>query len=441
MNINMRQFDKSGLTGQQLPVKPGTIHEEMHVVTLYPTECGPVFEGLAGAATEAAVHTFYQMPADRQQELLKAYFGSGADYRFLRVSLDSCDFSIGHYEAMSDPSDTALSTFSLSHDETEIIPFIKLAEKTAGHSIPLLLSPWSPPAFMKTTGERNHGGKLKSEYYSLWAEYICKYIEGYEAHGLTVAYISVQNEPNATQTWDSCLYTGEEERIFVRDCLSPALKRHGLGTKILIWDHNKERAYERACETLKPDTRDLVEGVAFHFYTGDHFESLQMLSRRFPEKKLIFTEGCMEYSREKHGINVWEHAMRYAHEYIGDMRNGTTILFDWNIYLNQQGGPNHVANYCAAPVMCNTETKQVTLNPSWQAIEMLSKVAVPGYTQIFSSAWHPDIDTVAFKDGSHLNVALLNRAERTLPVTLRFNGWVTDFSLSQQSLTTISIEL
>lgn len=438
MKARIQQLTRSGQTEQNVQVRALTIKDEFYVVNLYDEEEGPVFEGFGGAATESAAHVFASMPADKQEQLLEMYFGGGADYRYLRVSVDSCDFSIGHYEAMSDPDDRELASFSLAHDEQEIIPFLKRAEEKAGRKLPLLLSPWSPPAFMKTTGQRNRGGKLLPEYYGMWAEYLCRYIEGYQAHGFVVKYLTVQNEPNATQSWDSCIYTGEDERVFVRDHLAPALKKHGLDVGVYIWDHNKERVYARARETIQEDTKDLIDGVAFHFYTGDHFKALDLVRRRFPDKKVIFTEGCMEYSRADVGRDTWQHALRYAHEYIGDMDHGTTMLFDWNIYLDQQGGPNHVQNFCSAPVMCDVNTKEITVNPSQKALALMGQTVQPGSVQIASSAWHPEIETVAFRrpDGSAA-ILLLNRGAQPLQVKPVWKEQVAECTLAPESLTAI----
>lgn len=438
MKAHIQQLTRSGLTVQETVMRDLTLQDEMHIVNLYSQEQGRVFDGLGGAVTEAAAHVFASMPAEQQEQLLAFYFGNGADYRYLRVTIDSCDFSIGHYEAMGNPDDKELTSFSLSHDEKEIIPLIKRAQEKAGRKLPLLLSPWSPPAFMKTTGQRNHGGKLLPEYRDMWAEYICRYIEGYQAHGLTVKYLTVQNEPNASQTWDSCIYTGEDERIFVRDYLAPALKKHGLDVGIFIWDHNKERVYARALETIQEDTKNLIAGAAFHFYTGDHFKALDLLCRRFPDKKFIFTEGCMEYSRADIGRDTWQHAMRYAHEYIGDIDHGATLLFDWNIYLDQQGGPNHVQNYCSAPVMCDLNTKEIILNPSQQALSLIGQTARPGSTHIASSAWHPEIDTVAFllPEGG-ASVLMLNRSQQPLKASPVWDGRIAECELPAESLTAI----
>ena len=169
MKARIEQLTRTSHTVTEAAMRELNIRDEFYVVNLYEQEKGRVFEGLGGAATESAAHVFAQMPADKQEQLLDFYFGNGADYRYLRVSIDSCDFSVGHYEAMSNPDDKELASFSLAHDEQEIIPFIMRAEEKAGRKLPLLLSPWSPPAFMKTTGERNRGGKLKPEYRDMWA--------------------------------------------------------------------------------------------------------------------------------------------------------------------------------------------------------------------------------------------------------------------------------
>lgn len=434
MRVLFSQLTGDGEREGALTAAPMTDADEMHAVVVYDGLRGRALEGLGGAATEAAAHTYFQMPQEQREAFLSLYFGDeGADYRFLRVSLDSCDFSIAHYEAMSDPTDEALVSFSLRHDEQEIIPFIKAAQKRAGRVLPLLLSPWSPPAFMKTNGERNHGGKLLPQFAPMWAEYICRYIKGYQAHGLQVRFVSVQNEPNATQSWDSCRYTAQEERAFVCDHLAPALAKHELNTEIFIWDHNKERVYDRAVETLSGEARALVSGIAFHLYTGDHFEALQYVRERFPEKTLMFSEGCAGIRGDR-----YEHAMRYAHEYIGDMRQDVTLFFDWNLCVNQQGGPNHVGNYCCAPVMFDQNERALTVNPSYRAIRLLSKVARPGAVRLCASAYDANIDAVAYEQKSgRVAVALLNRAQTTLPVNLHIKGYVASAELPARALTTL----
>lgn len=413
--------------------------KEMEVVNVYASVTDQTFFGLGGAATEAAAYTFARMPADKQQELLDYYFGpDGANYQFLRVSLDSCDFSIGHYEAMSDPTDEELASFSLARDERYVIPLIRAAEKTAGHSLPLMLSPWSPPAFMKDTGERNHGGHLLPEFREMWANYMCRYIKEYQARGFKVKWLTVQNECNAVQTWDSCCYTGEDERDFVHDYLAPALRREGLqDVTVLVWDHNKERVYERALASITPETRDEIGGMAYHWYTGDHFEALDLVRRAFPDKQLVLSECCVGFSRP--GANDQpRNAVKYAHEYIGDLKHGANALIDWNLYLDQFGGPNHVANYCNAPVMCNVDEGAVHPLPSYAFIRAIGQAIQPGATRVETSAYTAALDTVAFRnpDGS-IALVLLNRGSEAMPVTIRVGNDATTCTVDAGSIATV----
>lgn len=226
--------------------------QEVQLLNLYPDIRYQTIDGFGGAITEAAGSVLRQMPEETVEKILQGYFGAeGLRYNFVRTHLDSCDFSLGNYSAVTDPQDKEFKTFSLARDEKYILPYIQLAEQYAGHKIGVMLTPWSPPAFMKTNNDRNHGGKLLPEYADAWANYICRYIKKYESHGITVEFLTVQNEPHATQTWDSCRYTHEEEREFLEKHLYPALQEAGLGKiKINMWDHNKERLFDCANDMM-----------------------------------------------------------------------------------------------------------------------------------------------------------------------------------------------
>ncbi len=173
-------------------------------------------EGFGGAFTEAAAVTFAQMNPEAQAAILKAYFDplEGNAYSLCRTHINSCDFSLGNYAYAEVEGDTALAHFSIDHDRRALIPLIRAALQTAGGSLKLFASPWSPPAWMKTNREMNHGGKLRPEYRPAWARYYTRFIQAYAEEGIPIWGLTVQNEPEATQTWDSCIYTAEEERDF-----------------------------------------------------------------------------------------------------------------------------------------------------------------------------------------------------------------------------------
>lgn len=416
--------------------------KENNVVNLYPDVEFETFEAFGGAVTDAAAYVYSLMDEKQKKELMHTYFSpERMNYKIVRIHMDSCDFSTEMYEAMSNPEDTELKTFSFERTEKYIMPMLVDAQKEAGEPLELMLSPWSPPAFMKTNGQRTYGGSIKPEYRQMWANYICRYITEFTKRGYKVKRISLQNEPKAVQTWDSCIYTGAQEKEFLRDYMYPALKAHGLDdVEIFVWDHNKERVFERMCEIVDEETDKMVAGVAFHWYSGDHFEALDLVRRKFPDKKMIISESCIEYS--KFGENDGsKSAERLSHEIIGDLNGGMTAFYDWNLLLDENGGPNHVGNFCHAPFLYDTKKKKLMPQLIAQHFEHFSHYLDKGSVRIGYSRYTEEIDATAFKrpDGKIICV-LLNKSEQPLTVNLRIKGKLASMVLYPQSITTGIIE-
>lgn len=406
----------------ELRADPDRRGQEKDLINLYPQVRYQQVEGFGGAFTDAAGYVFSLMPEALQEQFLRDCFSpEGLNYSFGRTSIDSCDFSCGMYAADDTAGDTELRHFSLERPMRYVLPLYLRAAEKAGKPIQMMMTPWSPPAWMKTNGSRTGGGQLKKEYYPLWAEYICRYLLEAEKAGMKVRFLSSQNEPRAVQTWDSCLFDGAGEREFIRGSLAPALRKHGLShVSLLIWDHNKERAYERACETIcDGEMRGLVDGIAVHWYSGDHFEALQMIRDRFPEKRIVFSEACVEYSIYR-GDNQLRNARMYAHELIGSLNHGLNVFLDWNMLLDEQGGPNHVGNYCDAPIMYNTRTGELTRNLSWDYIAHFSRYMRPGAVRIGLSRFSSCLEAAAAQnpDGS-VCVTVMNPGDRDVPFFLR----------------------
>jgi len=382
---------------QDIPFIPDA-GEENHVVNLYPEMTFETMEGFGGAIT---------------------------------------DFSLEMYEADSDPEDRALERFSFARTEKYILPMLADAQAAAGRPLELMLSPWSPPAFMKTNGQRTGGGELKPEYREAWADYMCRYILEFQKRGYLVRRISLQNEPKAVQTWDSCIFTPAGQKVFLRDFMAPAMKRHGLeDVEIFLWDHNKERVYEWMRDVIDPETDALVAGAAFHWYSGDHFEALDLARRRFPDKKLIISESCIEFSKFG-GEDALQSALRLSHEIIGDLNHGMTAFYDWNLLLDERGGPNHAGNFCLAPFLY--DTKSHTLMPQLirRHFEHFSAYLLPGSLRVGYSKYTDGLDVTAWKrpDGA-LAAVLLNRSGETLPVCLRLADEAARFQLPAGAIAT-----
>lgn len=416
---------------------------ESQVVNIYPELSYETFEGFGGAVTEAAGYIYSLMNDEQKKKVIETYFSpEKMNYRLVRVHMDSCDFSLDLYEAMSNSEDTELKSFSFERTEKYILPMLEDAKKTAGENLKLMLTPWSPPAFMKTNGKRTGGGKLKPEYRKLWAEYICRYIREFQNRGFEVQRISIQNEPKAVQTWDSCLFTAEEEKSFLRDFLYPTMKSHGFeNIEVFIWDHNKERIYERVRDTVDEETREMVSGAAFHWYSGDHFEGLELVRRLYPELKLIMSESCLEYSifDEK---NIESVTNKLCHEIIGDLNHGMCAFYDWNLLLDEKGGPNHVGNYCHAPFLYDVEKKKLLPQKTQEQYEMFSHFICPGSVRVQTTKFTEQIDTVAYRtpDG-RIVLILLNKGKELEAVNIRLGKMVGSLLLPAGILAACEIEM
>lgn len=412
---------------------------EYPAVNLHPQITYQTFEGFGGMFTEAAAYCVKELGEEKGGKLVEELFGEeGLRYTCGRVHLDSCDASLSNYSASNDPDHT-LESFTLDRDLDYLIPMIKKAQKVSTRPLTLMISPWSPPPFMKTNQEKNHGGKLKEEYFGLWARYICHYIREYQKLGIEFQMMSLQNEPKAVQTWDSCVYTAAEEREYIWNYLYPEMKRQGLDhIQILIWDHNKERTLEWAEEIMNDEEmKKIVAGTAVHWYSGDHFEELAMTREQFPDKRLVFTEGCVEYSKFGRDDHL-AHARMYAHDIIGDLNNGVDSFIHWSMIFDQNGGPNHVNNLCEAIIMCDTEKKEYTKLLPYYYIGHLSRYIQPGAVRIGFSRFCQELEVTAFRNpGGEIVVVVMNTTDRDIPFYLRRKEEVCDCLAKGNSISTL----
>lgn len=415
---------------------------ENQIINLHPEIQYETFEGFGGAVTDAAAYVYSLMSDEQKQQVARTYFDSEQmGYRLVRVHMDSCDFSTGMYEALSDEKDEALLGFSMERTERYILPMLEDMQRAAGQPLELMLSPWSPPAFMKTNGARKHGGSLKPEYYGRWAAYICRYIKEFQKRGFLVKRISLQNEPKAVQTWDSCVYTAEQEKEFLQNHMYPALQENGLSdVEVFIWDHNKERAYERTAAIVDEETQNMVSGVACHWYSGDHFEDLRLLRDRFPKLRLIISESCIEFSKFDSADST-ANALRLSHEIIGDFNHGVTAFYDWNLLLDEAGGPNHVGNYCLAPFLFDTKTKTLQPQLVQRHFYHFSHFIGRGARRIAFSRYTSDLDVTAYENtDGRLAVVLLNRTKEPLAAILRLRGRIAEVTVPAEGIVTGVLE-
>ena len=410
---------------------------EEKIIKIYPKISYQQIVGFGGAVTEAAGYSFNKLSQEKQENLIHDYFSKeGLNYTLARVPIGSCDFSLKPYSYTSKRN---LSDFSIEKDKQYIIPMLKSAQSVQ-QNLSLFASPWSPPWFMKNTRLQILGGKLRLKYRQAWADYIVKFINAYKNEGLNVKYLTIQNEPNAIQIWESCLYSAKEEAEFAINYLYPSLKNNNNDTKILIWDHNKDRILDRATESFSLDgSNEAISGIAYHYYSGDHFENLKLVRENFPDKLLIHSEGCTGYSDFRPSDEI-QNGEIYAHDILGDLNSGSNGYIDWNILLDHQGGPNHKKNYCNSPCMLNDDSSDYIKNLTYYYIGHFSKFIKVDAKRIAFSKYTDKLELTAFKNpDDSIAIVILNKNDFNVEYNLCIEEKLINDTIESHSIVTLEI--
>ncbi len=437
--------DFTGVKALEVSAPHLDVQRERGILNIYPEVTYQTVLGFGGAFTESAAYCYSTLNEEEKQRVIAAYFSEeGLAYRLCRTHINSCDFSLDRYVYVED-GDTTLESFSIQRDKQYIIPFIKDALAYTGEDMMLFASPWSAPAWMKTNDSVVGGGKIKPEYLALWAEYYCKYIHAFAKEGISISAISVQNEPKAIQPWESCEFSAEDEGVFVRDYLVPALEKNGLShIKILIWDHNKERVYDRARDTFSvPGVREKVWGIGFHWYSGHHYEGVGMCQKMFPEKMLIESEYCKVLDPRYENFGADENPLSYAEEIHGNFVNGMHGSVDWNLLLDRKGGPCHDrTSGCRAPLMVDTERGTFTFTNLYYNIYHFAHFIKVGAVRVGASTYDDQVMISAFQNPDGTIVAVVvNRCDAEAEAHLRLGSYVADCQLPPKSVSSFVIEM
>ena len=277
--------------------------------------------------------------------------------------------------------------------------------------------------------------------------YYAKFIKAYEKEELPIWGLTIQNEPMATQRWESCIYSAEEERDFLKNHLGPTLDKEGLGDKkIIVWDHNRDLIVNRANTIFDdPEASKYAWGIGFHWYetwTGGEpmFSNLGNVNESYPTKNLVFTEGCNEgFDASKY--QYWPNAERYGRSMINDFNNGTVAWTDWNILLNETGGPNHVNNLCFAPIHADTRTDELIYTPSYYYIGHFSKFIRPGAKRVSTVSSRSILEATSFiNDGGKLVTIIMNSTDKNIKYQMYVNSKSVSMEILPHAMQTLVYE-
>jgi len=398
--------DRSALVAEQkaLVISRGTAEDGVPSIEVDATKRFQTVDGFGFALTGGTAELMMGMPAEKRLALLKELFGKdGIGVSYVRLSIGASDMNAFVYSYDDLPEgqeDRGLEKFSLGEDLKYVVPVMQEVERIRP-GIAVLGSPWSAPAWMKTNGKVK-GGELKPELYGVYAEYFVRYLEAMRAKGVVVGAITMQNEPLNPKNTPSLVMSAEQQTVFLRDDLGPALRKAGLKTKVVLYDHNCDKP--GYAETVLSDAKAaaFADGSGFHLY-GGKVAAMSEVHDRFPRKNLYFTEQMIVDAK---GATELKIAAPVSRVVIGAMRNWSRNVLLWNLAADASFGPHTKDGGC--PVCEGAVTidgEVVTRNLAYWTLAQVSEFVRPGDVRVGSSEVE-GLSDVAFvrRDGKRVLV-------------------------------------
>jgi glucosylceramidase len=386
----------NGSASQTITVDPSTTYQTM--------------TGFGASFTDSSAWLVANSPL-RSQIMTKLFDpANGIGLDFLRQPIGASDFSLSLFSYDDMPagqSDPTLANFSIAHDQAYILPVLKQA-LSINPSITIMATPWSPPGWMKTS-DSMIGGTLNSGDYQVLADYLTKFVQAYDAAGVPIALITPQNEPEySPSNYPGSTLTASQEASLIGDNLGPDLRKAGLSTKIIAYDHNWNDTTFPETVLGDPTAGPYTAGVAWHCYAGDP-SAQTTVHDAYPNKDTYFTE-CSG-SQSSNPANTFSDSLDWQTEnlIIGATRNWAKTVTTWNMALDPSGGPSMNCTTCTAAVTVDNSAGTATYNAEYYVLGQASKFVKPGAVRIGSNTFGSgNLEDVAFQnpDGSDALIAL-----------------------------------
>jgi glucosylceramidase len=356
-----------------------------------------VMEGFGASLTDSSAWLMNNkiVPASSLPSVMNSLFdhASGIGISFVRNPMGASDLARSIYSYDDQPSgatDPNLTSFSIAHDQADIIPLLRQA-KTINPQLKVMANPWSPPGWMKTSGSMI-GGSLLPAAYTPFANYFVKYLEAYAAAGVPVDYISLQNEPLYLPTaYPGMSMPSTDQLVVLRDYVLPALTTARLNTKVLIYDHNWDQpVYPQtilADSTLTSSPQ--IGGIAWHWYAGTP-GAMSLLHNQYPSRNNYVTEASG-------GTWITDEVKTDFETITQSMRNWSSSYIKWGLALDENRGPFIPGGCgdCTPLITVNEGSGAVSYNIDYYTLGHFSKFVLPGAVRIYSSN-APRIVTAAF---------------------------------------------
>lgn len=413
------------------------------VLTIDPSFTDQVIEGFGASMTESSALVIQGLAPEHRTEVMNNLFSEdGIRMSYLRLAMGASDFATSNYSYSDivDPqtgTDMTLANFSIARDEEAIIPQTLVA-KQLNPQLSLMGSPWSAPAWMKSNGSMN-GGTIKDEFIDVYANYFVKFVEAYQAKGLTIDSVTIQNEPLYQTAGYPTMEMSANQHIALTIAIGEQFEANDIDSKILIFDHNWNLASYANTVMNNTDVQRYAAGAAYHCYGGD-YTIQQSFRNQFPTKGLWFTECSGGGWATDFGANLmWQ----TKNLFIGSMNYGSKSVLLWNLALDEEGGPKNGGCQNCRGVVTIATTGEVTYNEEYYTLGQFSKFVMPGAVRIgssFSKTLGNTLSSIAFRNpnGDHVVVILNESYAATINIKLGASEGI--FSAPGRSVSTLVIK-
>ena len=394
--------------------------------------------GFGAAITDASAILINGLPSDQRERLLRDLFesDSGIGLSFTRLTIGASDFSPRHYtfdDVAPGQRDPTLARFTIEPDRANRLPVVQRA-LAINPALKVMASPWSAPAWMKTT-DKLIKGSLRPDAYEAFAEYLARYVDAYAAEGVPIFALTIQNEPHfEPDNYPGMRVEPSARARFIGQYLGPRLQRVGSRTLILDWDHNWDDPGSPLAVLRDSAARRYVAGVAWHCYGGE-VSAQSTVHDSFPSVDTYFTECSGGEWAPKFSDNlVWNARMLI----IGTTRNWARGVLLWNLALDENHGP-HLGGCgnCRGVVTIDSKTGAVTRNVEYYVLAHASRFVRPGARRIESTNVQ-GLENVAFRnrDGSSVLI-VVNTTTDDREFSVRSHGRVAEYALPAGALATL----
>ena len=396
--------------------------------------------GFGAAVTDASAWLLQNRMSPTQRDaLLKELFGPppGLAMNMTRLTIGASDFSPQPYTLDDMPAgetDPALQHFNVTANLHDVIPTVREA-LAINPTLRIIGSPWSAPAWMKTS-DNLIGGELLESFESAYANYLVKYVDAYRSLGIPIFALTVQNEPGySPATYPGMTMSAATRARLIGDYLGPALATRWRPTRILAWDHNWDAPDQPLDVLADPQAERYVGGVAWHCYAGTPSAQSQV-HRAYPSKDVYITE-CSggDWESAKKGELMW-----FARDLLlAGIRHWARGVVYWNLALDEQHGPHFGGcDLCKGVVTIDAQTGAVTRNDEYYAFAHFSRFVLPGAIRVGSSETDKDVNNVAFVNPGDGSVVLVvvNSRNQSSPVSVRQGQAGFAYTLPAQSVAT-----